>query len=66
MSLQTPPNDNKDESAIVPSPGGSLKPLAHQEVRYKAAPTWTRTLQWAIVGRIDASEEKKQTNLKLR
>ncbi len=52
MSLPTPPNDNKDESAIVPSPGGSLKPLAHQEVRYKAAPTWTRTLQWAIVGMV--------------
>ena len=24
--------------------------LAHQEVRYRAAPTWTRALQWAIVG----------------
>ena len=29
---------------------GSLEPLAHQEVRYRAAPTWTRALQWAIVG----------------
>ena len=29
---------------------GALVPLAHQEVRYRAAPTWTRALQWAIVG----------------
>ena len=29
---------------------GQLVPLAHQEVRYRAAPTWTRALQWAIVG----------------
>ena len=50
MSLPTPPEDNTNDSAIVPSPGGSLQPLAHQEVRYKAAPTWTRSLQWAIVG----------------
>lgn len=50
MSLPTPPDDNTNDSAIVPSPGGSLQPLAHQEVRYKAAPTWTRSLQWAIVG----------------
>ena len=35
------PNNN-DQSALVP--------LAHQEVRYRAAPTWTRALQWAIVG----------------
>ena len=39
MSLSKPdPNDNK------------MAPLAHQEVRYRAAPTWTRALQWAIVG----------------
>ena len=39
MNLSKPdPNDNK------------LVPLAHQEVRYRAAPTWTRALQWAIVG----------------
>ena len=30
----------------------ALVPLAHQEVRYRAAPTWTRALQWAIVGSI--------------
>ena len=34
---------NKDDN-------GALVPLAHQEVRYRAAPTWTRALQWAIVG----------------
>ncbi|MEB3241218.1 MAG: HlyD family efflux transporter periplasmic adaptor subunit [Synechococcus sp.] len=51
MSLPTPPGaDEQQSNAIVPSPGGGLKPLAHQEVRYKAAPTWTRALQWAIVG----------------
>ena len=39
MSLSKPgPNDKK------------MVPLSHQEVRYKAAPTWTRALQWAIVG----------------
>ena len=35
-------NNKDDNSALVP--------LAHQEVRYRAAPTWTRALQWAIVG----------------
>ena len=35
-------NNKEDNSALVP--------LAHQEVRYRAAPTWTRALQWAIVG----------------
>ena len=34
-------NNKDDNSALVP--------LAHQEVRYRAAPTWTRALQWAIV-----------------
>ena len=39
MSLSKPdPSNNK------------MAPLAHQEVRYRAAPTWTRALQWAIVG----------------
>ena len=39
MSLSKPDSDNDKSS-----------PLAHQEVRYRAAPTWTRALQWAIVG----------------
>ena len=29
---------------------GALKTSAQHEVRYRAAPTWTRALQWAIVG----------------
>ena len=39
MSLSKPDSDNDKSS-----------PSAHQEVRYRAAPTWTRALQWAIVG----------------
>ena len=33
-------NDNKD----------SLVSSSQHEVRYRPAPTWTRALQWAIVG----------------
>ena len=29
---------------------GALKTSAQHEVRYRATPTWTRALQWAIVG----------------
>ncbi len=34
--------NNEDQDALVSS--------AQHEVRYRAAPTWTRALQWAIVG----------------
>ncbi|MBM5791354.1 MAG: HlyD family efflux transporter periplasmic adaptor subunit [Cyanobacteria bacterium M_surface_10_m1_298] len=42
-----------DERSITPpGQGGSLAPLEHQEVRYKAAPTWVRALLWAMVGTV--------------
>ena len=42
--MSDPNNEQNNENK------GALVPLAHQEVRYRAAPTWTRALQWAIVG----------------
>ena len=39
-------SDNKESN----DDKGALKTSAQHEVRYRAAPTWTRALQWAIVG----------------
>ena len=39
-------SDNKESN----DGKGALKTSAQHEVRYRAAPTWTRALQWAIVG----------------
>ena len=41
-----------DDQSLVPQRGSSITPLAHQEVRYRAAPTWTRALLWAMVGTV--------------
>ena len=30
------------DQSLVPQNGSSITPLAHQEVRYRAAPTWAR------------------------
>ena len=41
-----------DEQTKVPQPGNWITPLEHQDVRYRAAPTWTRALLWAMVGSV--------------
>jgi len=47
MTAPKPPNN-----AITPAPGGALRPLEHQEVRYRAAPLWPRALMAAIGGTV--------------
>ena len=41
-----------DDQSLVPQSGSSISPLEHQEVRYRAAPTWARALLWAMVGSV--------------
>ena len=41
-----------DDQSLAPQSGGSITPLEHQEVRYRAAPTWARALLWAMVGSV--------------
>ena len=41
-----------DDQSKVPQPGNSITPLEHQDVRCRAAPTWTRALLWAMVGSV--------------
>ena len=41
-----------DDQSLVPQAGSSISPLEHQEVRYRAAPTWARALLWAMVGSV--------------
>ena len=41
-----------DDQSKVPQPGNSITPLEHQDVLYRAAPTWTRALLWAMVGSV--------------
>ena len=40
------------DQSLVPQRGSSITPLAHQEVRYRAAPTWARALLWSMVGTV--------------
>ena len=43
----------ENSGPIVPRPpAGALRPLDHQDVRYRAAPLWTRALMWAIAGSV--------------
>lgn len=46
--MRTPDHD----SALTPPQPGAITPLEHQEVRYRAAPTWARALLWAMVGTV--------------
>ena len=41
-----------EDQSPVPQRGSSITPLVHQEARYRAAPTWTRALLWAMVGTV--------------
>ena len=41
-----------DDQSLAPQSGSSIAPLEHQEVRYRAAPTWARALLWAMVGSV--------------
>ena len=41
-----------DDQSLAPQPGSSISPLEHQDVRYRAAPTWARALLWAMVGSV--------------
>ena len=41
-----------DDQFLVPQRGSSITPLEHQEVLYRAAPTWARGLLWAMVGSV--------------
>ena len=41
-----------DDQSKVPQPRNSITPLEHEVVRYRAAPTWTRALLWAMVGSV--------------
>ena len=41
-----------DDRFLVPQSGSSITPLEHQEVLYRAAPTWARGLLWAMVGSV--------------